>query len=108
MPTKVRATGTPMSFSRRTKPSTISSSGRLRRPESASQSASSASFVTMAYRAFLGPAFCRQRGIDNDLRLMQECPQSLLAAQTLGVDLVDDFGTGGARGEPTPCRDDLY
>ena len=33
MPTKVRATGTPMSFSRREKPSTISSSGRLRRPE---------------------------------------------------------------------------
>ena len=37
MPTKMRAAGTPASFSRRTKPSTSSSSGRLRRPASASQ-----------------------------------------------------------------------
>src|SRR5262249_36850972 len=40
VPTKVRATGMPASFSRREKPSTISSSGRLRRPASASQSVS--------------------------------------------------------------------
>ena len=45
MPTKVRATGTPMSFSRREKPSTISSSGRLRRPDSASQASSDVNFI---------------------------------------------------------------
>jgi len=37
MPTKTRATGTPSPFSRREKPSTSSSSGKFRRPESASQ-----------------------------------------------------------------------
>src|SRR5918993_4036039 len=44
MPTKTRATGTPISFRRRAKPSTKSSSDRLRRPASASQSVMAASF----------------------------------------------------------------
>src|SRR5215204_4537015 len=44
MPTKTRATGTPTSFRRRPKPSTMSSSDRLRRPASASQSVTAVSF----------------------------------------------------------------
>src|SRR3982751_5903193 len=44
MPTKVRATGPPMSSSRREKPSAISSSERLRKPASASQVETLATF----------------------------------------------------------------
>src|SRR5918996_84847 len=44
MPAKMRATGTPISFRRRPKPSTMSSNAKLRRPASASQLVTAASF----------------------------------------------------------------
>src|SRR3981081_600018 len=49
----------------------------------------------------------RQRRVDDGLRLTQEGPQMVLAAETLGVDLVDIFGTGWARGKPSTVRHDL-
>src|SRR5882757_216108 len=57
MPAKTRATGTPTSFRRRAKPSTMSSSDRLRRPASASQSVTAASFNRPLWLdAIAGPA----------------------------------------------------
>src|ERR1017187_9257012 len=49
----------------------------------------------------------RERRIHDELRLSDQSVQMAGVVKTLGVDLVDIFGSRRARGEPTATRGDL-